>query len=258
MHCVAVCENINAACQLQCNAAIECLQDCNRNFAECTTFCPPEECDINALSAKDKIRVNRSMGWSNYDAKADVTWWRGYSYIYLPKEEKFEQVFLFDGINVGATMLDPERCETCYNKVSREISAYRDIETGQFLNSWNNTLTGEVNEVRPVLNDPVNSRMGSYIPNTVHSKNTKNFFVNNSPVFLKYPNYLAGDEYEDYSGYEWYYAAEIYGAFGNGCEAHEESMERDQVSSWSRISQVGFQIDASKLALSVNPIAAFF
>ena len=237
MHCVAVCENINAACQIQCNAAIECMSACNRDFAECTTWCPPVECDVNALSPKDKIRVNRSMGWSNYDAKADVTWWKGYSYLYLPQEQKFEQVFIFDGINVGATLLDPERCDTCYNKVSREISAYRDIETGQFLNSWNNTLTGELNEVRPVLNDPVNSKMGSYVPNTIHSKNTKNFFANNSPVFLKYPNYLAGEEYEDYSGYEWYCAAEIYGAFGNGCEANEESMERDQVSSWSRISQ---------------------
>ena len=65
---------------------------------------------------------------------------------------------------MGSTFSDEEECDTCYDKVSREITAYRDVETGQFLNSWNNTLTGEVNEVRPVLNDPVNSKMGSYVP----------------------------------------------------------------------------------------------
>ena len=49
-----------------------------------------------------------------------------------------------------ATTLDaPERCETCFDKTSREVSAYRDPYTGQFLNVWNNTMTGKLNEVRP-------------------------------------------------------------------------------------------------------------
>ena len=76
-------------------------------------------------------------------------------------------------------------------------------------------------KVRPVLNDPVNfSGLGSSVGDMIHSKNAKNYFSANSPFFLKYPNYLAGEAYEDYSGYDWYYAAEIYGKFGNGCEAH--------------------------------------
>jgi len=82
--------------------------------------------------------------------------------------------------------------------MSREISAYRDPVTGQFLNSWNNTLTGKVNEVRPVLNDPVNAKMGTGPPDFQHSKNNPKMFWSNSPVFLKYPNYLAGESYEEY------------------------------------------------------------
>ena len=73
---------------------------------------------------------------------------KGYCYIYLPDEGRFEQIFIFDGLNVGSTFSDEDECDTCYDKVSREITAYRDVETGQFLNSWNNTLTGELNEVR--------------------------------------------------------------------------------------------------------------
>ena len=54
---------------------------------------------------------------------------------------------------------------------------------------------------------------------------------------FKYPNYLAGEAYEDYSGYDWYYAAERYEKFGNGREAHLRSKNRDAINSWSRISQ---------------------
>ena len=73
---------------------------------------------------------------------------KGYTYIFLPEEKRFEQIFIFDGLNVGSTFSDEEKCGTCYDKVSREITAYRDVETGQFLNSWNNTLTGDLNEER--------------------------------------------------------------------------------------------------------------
>ena len=69
------------------------------------------------------------------------------------------------------------------------------------------------------------SGLGSTVGDMVHSKNAKNYFSANSPFFLKYPNYLAGEAYEDYSGYDWYYAAEIYGKFGNGCEAHLRSRD---------------------------------
>ena len=81
------------------------------------------------------------------------------------------------------------------------------------------------------------SGLGTSVADMVHSKNAKNFFSVNSPFFLKYPNYLAGEAYEDYSGYDWYYAAEIYGMFGNGCEAHIKSKDRENLNSWTRISQ---------------------
>lgn len=93
---------------------------------------------------------------------------------------------------------DPDRCLNCYNKQSREISAYRDPVTGQFLNSWTNTLTGKVNEVRPVLNDPVNSQQGTWTPQFQHSKNDPTKFTSNDAIFLKYPNHMADESYDDY------------------------------------------------------------
>ena len=35
----------------------------------------------------------------------------------------------------------------------------------------------------------------------------------------------------------WYYAAEINGMFGNECEAHIKSKDRENLNSWTRISQ---------------------
>ena len=116
------------------------------------------------------------MSYSKYEWKPAVQHWRGFSYIYQPKSRIFEKVFLFDGINISTSKNAPERCPTCFDKVSREITAYRDPETGEFLNSWKNTMTGKINEVRPVLNDPVNSKMGSWMPIFTHSKNAPNRF----------------------------------------------------------------------------------
>ena len=62
-------------------------------------------------------------------------------------------------------------------------------------------------------------------------------FVSNSPVFLKYPNYLADSSYDDYSGFEWYYAAEIYGQFSDGCEARRGGKDVGNIDAWSRIRQ---------------------
>ena len=125
------------------------------------------------------------MAYSKYEWKAAVQHWRGFSYIFRPEEKVFEKAFLFDGINIGTTVNDPERCPTCYDKISREITAYRDPETGEFLNNWKNTMTGKVNEVRPVLNDPVNAKLGSYMPTFTHSHNNPNRFWCGSKIIKK-------------------------------------------------------------------------
>lgn len=60
-----------------------------------------------------------------------------------------------------------------------------DPYTGQFLNSWNNTLTGKVNEVRPVANDPVNYKDSGRGQLYAHSRTNPEKFVSNSPIFLQ-------------------------------------------------------------------------
>ena len=137
-------------------------------------------------SEKEQLKVVRSYSWSKYPAKSTVAYWQGYTYIYLPEAGHSEKIFLFEGSNIATTFDAKERCEVCFNKHSREAAAYRDPSTGQFLSVWNNTLTGELNEVRPVVNDPVNHHFNegdfSFFSN---SRTNPNKVVNNLPIFLK-------------------------------------------------------------------------
>jgi len=91
------------------------------------------------------------------------------------------------------------------------------------------------------MNDPVNykdSGKGYMYP---HSRTNTNKFVSNSPIFLQYPNPMADPTYDDYCGFEDYYAAEIYGAFFDGCQAIDnfdgKIHELDAINAWNRISQ---------------------
>lgn len=183
------------------------------------------------------------MRFSKFQAAPAVTYWRGYAYNYVPGDRKFEKIFLFDGFNIGATQNAPERCEhLCFNKTSREVAAYRDPKTGQLLNVWQNTLTNKTNEVRPVINDPVNHQFNENYNYEYHESATnKHKYVTNLPIFLKYPNPLADASYNAYSGFEHYYAAEIYGVFFDGCQAIDSLADRadyvDSMNAWSRISQ---------------------
>ena len=76
MNCLSLCENINATCQSACNADMVCIQECSREFIDCTSFCPESECDVGSLTLEEKIKLNRSLGWSLYDAKSEVNWWK--------------------------------------------------------------------------------------------------------------------------------------------------------------------------------------
>ena len=110
------------------------------------------------------------------------------------------------------------------------------------MNSWENPLTGKINEVRPVLNDPVNSNTGGqWVPDLEHSKNEPNYFYSKSHVFLNYPNYLADESYDDYCGFQIYYAAELYSSFSDGCQSRVNgtgiAKDIPRSDSWSRISQ---------------------
>ena len=56
---------------------------------------------------------------------ASVAYWYGYTYTYLPETKSLEQVFIFDGTNIGTTIDDPDTCDTCFEKVRHRMSPVR-------------------------------------------------------------------------------------------------------------------------------------
>ena len=115
------------------------------------------------------LRHLACTNWAVLDHK------KGYSYIYVPDEYRFEKVFLIDGIQVNTKWDNLDKCSLCYDEKSREIISFRDPRTFQFLNSWKNVLTTNKNEVIPAMMDPVNRNDGaSYVPDFIHNGNHPN------------------------------------------------------------------------------------
>ena len=73
------------------------------------TSSPVSCCILTYIESELKSGLQTSVGY-----------WRGYSYNYVPEDKKFEKIFLFEGFNVATTLDAPERCDTCFDKTSRE------------------------------------------------------------------------------------------------------------------------------------------
>ena len=125
--CAQVCIDVYASCVALCEAAQSCIQNCSREQIECESHCPAPQCDVVDLGPVDQMNLYRHSYWSAYEGKSSVGHWKGYCYIYLPEEKRFDQVFLFDGVNIATTWnkdpfendIDEPACDWCYERRAR-------------------------------------------------------------------------------------------------------------------------------------------
>lgn len=78
--------------------------------------------------------------------------WRITAWAVIPGERS-RPLFRIDGFNTARM---ERQANGGWRMLSREVGYYRDLQTGEILNQFNNPLTGQVNEVLHVINDPVN------------------------------------------------------------------------------------------------------
>ncbi|NLP05042.1 DUF1838 family protein [Candidatus Fermentibacteria bacterium] len=138
--------------------------------------------------------------------------WRGDIYSIVPGEPS-ELLFLGEGFNVAR--LEP--VENGYMMLSREVFLYRDPDTGEILDSWENPFTGETVRVVHVLNDPVNSVIprtlgdrGFSVPCTILEDGTVAWDLD---ILLFYPSPLPRDSFPLYSGSDMYQGCEMFQFF---------------------------------------------
>ncbi|MBL8514683.1 MAG: DUF1838 family protein, partial [Betaproteobacteria bacterium] len=115
------------------------------------TALPAAAIDFNkpdeALNAFIKLRGNADGS----DTFAD---WKVTVFIVEPGKRALP-VLRLDGFNVGRAVKNDNGS---YQWLSREVAYYRDLKSGEILKQWMNPVTGKLNDVLHVINDPVNGK----------------------------------------------------------------------------------------------------
>lgn len=147
-------------------------------------------------------------GYLKYDIKKGaslrpsyeaVGYWNGSVLGWEESEEgqvEYSRLFYFEGVNVRRV---EEQEDGSYLSFSREVSVYRDLETGDILQAWSSTFLNRDNEVFEVANDPVNAHLTPGVGQHSYSLHHTSF---SGDFWLDYPNPLQPGEYPAFSSGE--------------------------------------------------------
>lgn len=86
-------------------------------------------------------------------AQEELLWWAGTLFAQEPGK-KAAPLMGFEGYNICRA---EKQADGVWRLVTRELTFYRDLKTGKIIDSWDNPLSGERNDVVQVANDPVNT-----------------------------------------------------------------------------------------------------
>jgi hypothetical protein len=97
------------------------------------------------------IRLTRSLD----PAATTVGWFGGRIFSVIGDTQIIKPLFDIEGFGIGRT--EPQ-ADGSYKALWREVGYYKDLATGQIMETWKNPLLGgETCEVYPINNDPVNA-----------------------------------------------------------------------------------------------------
>ncbi|MDZ5649452.1 DUF1838 family protein [Nitrospirillum sp. BR 11828] len=92
--------------------------------------------------------------------KQKIGWFRGTVYG-VRDNEPVRSLFLVDGFSVVRSQQLPDGS---WRRMLREIGFYRDLQTGQLMDTWHNPYTNEDVRVVPIANDPFNFTISEFLP----------------------------------------------------------------------------------------------
>lgn len=151
--------------------------------------------------------------------------WDATIFAQLPGE-KARPILRTIGFNAGRLI---KQADGSYHWVTREVSFYVDLKTGQIIDSWANPFNGKTVKVVQVANDPVSNKFplvepGKPNPFAAFSK----FEVRGDVAWmrwdvpLKYPNELKPADYPEESHGDTYIASEHFHFFVATAEAQAD------------------------------------
>ena len=141
--------------------------------------------------------------------------------------EKAVPIIRTIGFNAGRLIKQPDGS---HHWVTREVSFYVDLKTGQIVDSWVNPLNGKTVKVVQVANDPVSNKFPLIEPGKPnYFAKFAQFEVRGDVAWmrwdvpLKYPNELKPELYPEESHGETYVASEHFHFFVNTADAQSDT-----------------------------------
>lgn len=141
-----------------------------------------------------------------------VFYWTGRIYSYIPGE-RAQPLFDLEAMNIARI----RKTGNDYQMLTREAGVYRDVRSGEILESWYNPFIKDTVDVVQIWNDPVNQtyalkgRFGDWgVPYSELGDGRMSMF---SDIFLLYPSPLPKAEYPEHSRSDQYQAAELFQFF---------------------------------------------
>lgn len=164
-----------------------------------------------------------------------VTWWKGTIFAQLPAKAP-SAILAFEGYNICRM----EQLEDGnWRFISRELSFYRDLKTGEIIDTWRNPFTEQVNEVLHVANDPVNNLFaanGPRGPMQLPWESAGGDLMMTFNVPLTYPNPLQPKDFPEESSGETYTGSEHFMFFTPRAAIVDPAVKNAPASyGWTRI-----------------------
>ena len=169
------------------------------------------------------------------DGSQVVFWWTGSLYSFV-EGEKSQHLFDFEGYNIARA----KKVDQGYLLLTREASFYKDPQSGEILEQWENPFTKKTVSVIHVWNDPVNQKLfldGDYGKFLIPTTESGDDLYWHLEIFLKYPSPLPREQYPLYSNSNEYQAGELFQYYTKRSQLEDASLQSVPCHiSWTRIS----------------------
>lgn len=187
---------------------------------------------LDLTKPEDNLAALTKMRCSLDPTEQVYTWWKGTIFAVFPGKAP-QPIFGFEGYNVCRMK---KAADGTWQKLSREMSFYRDLKTGALVDTWDNPFTGKTNEVLHVANDPVNNVFGGRGPGVYpwEAKGSDLMLTFNIP--LTYPNPLNPKDWPEESSGEMYTGSEHFMFFTPKAAIDDPTIQNAPASyGWTRV-----------------------
>lgn len=166
---------------------------------------------LDLSKSEDSLTAFAKMRCSLDPEETTIAWWYGTLFADFPDSQP-QPLMRFEGFNACRMLPHPD---DGFKMVTREVTFYQDLETGEIIETWDNPFTGETVEIMQVANDPVSHQMPlagrDYTAWPWVQIADQLMLTMNIP--LAYPNPLTTEEFPDASSGPMYFASEHFTFF---------------------------------------------